>query len=142
MRVFSLLTIEDKFAGAAERVGDLNQGGSGLGGECLSGRPTASGKEEVVLGTGSTDGSHYLLNSVHPGRDRRDVMRLVHDTEDDARLTAIFLRELRPQADELSVCWTSLGDYLSVPASVVVLTQKYVIYNGESGLPRGSIPRQ
>ena len=49
-------------------------------------------------------------------------MRLVHDAEDDTLVGAVLLRELRPEALELSVGGTALGNDGTVPAGVVVLS--------------------
>lgn len=47
-------------------------------------------------------------------------MRFVHDAKDDFRVVLVFRSELRPQAGELLVGGSALGDDSSVPSGVVV----------------------
>ena len=42
-------------------------------------------------------------------------------TEDDTRVAAVLLGKLRPDALELSISGTALGNNTAVPASVIVL---------------------
>ena len=115
------LTIEDELACSAKRVGNLDEVRAGLCGECLGGSPAATRKEQVVLGTSSTDGVDDSLDRVGPGGNGWDIMWLVHDTKNDPLLAAVFLSELRPQTGELGVSWTTLSNDTAVPARVVVL---------------------
>ena len=71
-------TIEYEPVSATKGVGNLDETRASLSGECLSGSPATSGKEQVVGGTGLTDGVDGLLNGVDPGGDRGDIVRLVH----------------------------------------------------------------
>ena len=62
-----------------------------------------------------------MLNGVDPGGDGRDVVGLVHDTEDDTLIGSVLLSELGPDASKLVVGRATLGDDSAIPASVVVL---------------------
>ena len=84
-------TIKDEFVSSTERVGDLDKARASLRWEGLSGSPAATRKEQEISSASLTNGVHGLLDGVDPGRDRWDVMRLVHDTEDDAFLVAVLL---------------------------------------------------
>ena len=116
------LTVENELASSTKRIGDLDEGGASFVGEGLSGRPAASGEEEVVLGTSLADGVDDALDRGDPGRHGLKVMRLVHDAENDTLVGAVLLRELRPETLELSVGGAALGDDGTVPAGVVVLS--------------------
>ena len=115
------LTVKDKLVGSAKGVSDLDKEGTSLSREGLSGSPAATGEEEVVLSTSLADGVDGTLDGVDPGGDRVEIVGLVHDAEDDALVRTVLLRELRPEALELRVGGTTLGDDATVPASVVVL---------------------
>ena len=84
-------TIKDEFVSSTERVGDLDKTRASLCWEGLSRSPAATRKEQEISSASLTNGVHGLLDGVDPGRDRWDIMRLVHDTEDDAFLAAVLL---------------------------------------------------
>lgn len=115
-----LVNIKDQLAGAAERIRNLNEEGASLGGERLCRRPAAAWKKEVVRSSGGADSVDSSLHGVDPGRDRRNIVRLVHDAENDALVAAILLSELSPDALELGVGGTTLSNDAPVPARVVV----------------------
>ena len=115
------LTVKDKLVGSAKGVSDLDKEGTSLTREGLSGSPAATGEEEVVLSTSLADGVDGTLDGVDPGGDGGEVVRLVHDTENNALVGAVLLCELRPDALELSIGLATLSDDAAVPAGVVVL---------------------
>ena len=65
------------------------------------------------------DGVHGVLEAGGPSVDV-EVVRLVHEAEDDVALRGVALSELGPQVAELLVRWPALGDDTAVPAGVVV----------------------
>lgn len=47
--------------------------------------------------------------------DIRNIMGLIHNTEDDLRLRSVFLRKLSPKAHKLGICGSTLSNNTSVP---------------------------
>lgn len=116
-----MLTVEDEFGGAAQRICHFHKVRAGFGRERLSRGVATTREKEEIRGSCGTDSIHNPLYRVHPSRDGREVMGLVHDTEYDTSVTAVFLSNLSPDALELCVGWTALRDDAAVPASIVVL---------------------
>ena len=76
-------------------------------------------KDHLGCGTIVADGGDGLLDGGGPGR-HVEVVRLVHQAEDDVGLGGVFLRELGPEVGELVVGGPALADDAAVPAGVVV----------------------
>lgn len=83
--------------------------------------------EEDHLGRGAvvSDGIDRLLDAGGP-RGHVQVVRLVHQAEDDVALRGVFLRQLGPEVAEVVVRWAALADDAAVPAGVVVHVQDAV----------------
>ena len=119
-----LLTIKDEKALVlACRVLDVDQEGAGFRRERRRAGPGRAWDEDVLRRcAGLADGVHDYLHGVDPVGDGVEVVRLVHDTEYNALVGAVLLRELRPKALELCVGGAALGNDGTVPAGVVMLS--------------------
>lgn len=94
-----LVDVEDQVGGGSVEIFDGGEGSGGTAGhECLSRSPVVAGEEDHLgSGTGLADGGNGGLDRGSPGGDVRDIMGLVHDSEDDFRLRGIFGSEVAPQ---------------------------------------------
>jgi hypothetical protein len=117
VRVEVLVHVEDELADTASRVGDLEQVRAGLSRERRRARVRRAGDEDDVRGrAGGTDGVHRRLDRVRPRLEARDVVRLVHDTEDDCRLVSGHFSEERLDAPlelplNLAASWLQIDAY-------------------------------
>lgn len=101
--------VKEDVLGAPVRVGHLEQVGPGLGGQRRGRRVRAPRDEQPVVRRHLADGRDGGLHGVGPGRGG-DVVRLVHDPEDDVGAVRVFGRERRPEGGEFcSRLWISMG---------------------------------
>ena len=80
---------------------------------------SAGEKNHLRGGAVMTNGIDGILNAGGPNG-HVEIVRLVHQTEDDVTLRGVFPRELSPKTSELFIRWSPLTDDATVPASVVV----------------------
>lgn len=93
------MDVEIDVLGASVRVGDLEQVRSCLRGQGLGGRVRAAGDEQPVVGCNLADGRDGGLDGLSPGR-CRDVVGLVHDSEDDIGAISVFGGQRGPESGE------------------------------------------
>ncbi len=102
-------------------VGNRHQGGAtSIADEITCARIVGAGQQDHVLGGARlTDGRDGRLDGAGPGVDV-EIVRLVHEAENDAGRAGILGRQLAPEAGELSVSRSALPDDATVPACIVV----------------------
>lgn len=84
-----LVHVKEDVLGAPVRVGDLEQVWPGLCGQLRGGRVRAAGDEQPVVRSDLANSRDGGLDGVGPGRGR-DVVGLVHDSEDDVGVLGVF----------------------------------------------------
>lgn len=89
-------------------------------------------------GPSISDRSDDLLYRSSPGFDI-EVMRLVHDAEDDLALALVFGRQCCPKGDELRIRWTTLSNDGTIPTGVVVNVNDTVSAQGQTALHQSVI---
>ena len=137
-RELILYAVRDTFWQRAARIVEIlmrliDQFGGGpviiLDGRQSRGRGSLKSTDSVVISAGEkdhlgrgavmTNGFDGNLNAGSPGG-HVEIVRLVHQAEDDVALRGVFPRELGPETGELLIRWSSLTDDATVPAGVVV----------------------
>lgn len=93
------MNVKEDVLGAPVRVGHLEQVRAGLGGERRGRRVRAARDEQPVVRSHLADGRDGGLDRLGPGRGR-DVVGLVHDSEDDVGAVRVLGREGRPEGGE------------------------------------------
>lgn len=100
------MDIEEDVLGASIRVGDLEQVRSGLSGQLRGGRVGAAGDEQPVVRGDLADRRDGGLDGVGPGRGR-EIVGLVHNSEDNVRALCVFGGEGGPESGEFCLRWIS-----------------------------------
>ena len=115
-----LMRLIDQFVIGAVVVYHAGQSRGGVGLEAADGVVVGAGEEDH-LGRGAvvTDGVDGVLDGGGPGG-HVEVVRLVHQAEDDVALRGVLLGKLGPEIAKLVVRRSALADDAAVPAGVVV----------------------
>jgi hypothetical protein len=74
----ALLTVKDQFAGATERISDIEKVRSGLSWEFCGAGPGGTRQQEVVDRASFTNSVDNILKTVRPVRNGVEIMGLVH----------------------------------------------------------------
>ena len=115
-----LMRLVDELARRPVTIDDARQRRGRIVLEAADGVVVGAGQEDhLCLGAVVADGVDDLLDGGGPGR-HVEVVRLVHDAEDDVGLRCVFLGELGPEVGELVVGRSALADDAAVPSGVVV----------------------
>ena len=115
-----LVHLVDQFVMRPVIVLDAGQSRGRSGLEAANGVIVRPGeKDHLGRGTIVANGVDSLLDAGGPGG-HVEVVRLVHQAEDDVALRGVFLRELGPETGKLRIRWSALADDAAVPAGVVV----------------------
>lgn len=130
-----LVHFEDQVGGGAIGILDALKGGS---------RCRRKGSSVVKVGAREEDQGTGRASSIANGRDavlnRRcpgihvEIMRLVHDSIDDAVVSFVAVGELFPSGGERAARWAALTDNLTPPASIVVDVDDAVSTSGQTRL--------
>lgn len=129
------MDIEDQVCEGSVQIGDTAQSISTVSHEVLGTSPVGTGEKDVIRSrSAGTDSTDSALQSSGPGVDVRDVMRLIHESENDFGLVRVFRRETSPKASELAGVDTSLPDNATIVPSVVVDVDNTVGSDAKTGL--------
>ena len=129
-----LMRLIDQFVIRPVVVYYAGQSRGRVGLEAADGVVVGAGEEDHLgLGAVVTDGVDGVLDGGGPGG-HVEVVRLVHQAEDDVALRGVLLGELSPEIAKLVVRRSALADDAAVPAGVVVHVEDAEGAGGETRL--------